>query len=275
MTIAWAIIISVVLFTFVKASKDTQKSIGKIVAWVVGVGFVLTAGAYAILLFVDYQGSKAKHDYFWKHYIGYRLVAESLPQDPSIMVDQKKFSWWSYKETLCTTAGYPGYAACPQQEYIVNGVVSPDPWVVISENPAPPLPPGYSGPSITVTPDPLPKKPKKAPPTLAEVRVKALTSVDLYTLRGGVMKCGEIKLNETAVLLSEDHDYIQIKTDGGIIGWSMPAFFEVAQPTKPSPSTSRETPHVNITAQFGTPPKDKCVTPGLTDAQIKALHCSY
>jgi hypothetical protein len=53
-----------------------------------------------------------------QHFNGWRLEKETYDTEHGLYVDKLN------KET-CTTAGYPGYPACPAQQYFVNGAPQP------------------------------------------------------------------------------------------------------------------------------------------------------
>jgi hypothetical protein len=97
--------------------------------WAVPVVFVLLA-ALVITASLRKRRSKnmeaKKQEWEWQHYTGWRLDANQ--NDPGVrlgigVLRDKKTS------LLCTTSGYPGYPACPSQEYVVNGQPAPAPKV--------------------------------------------------------------------------------------------------------------------------------------------------
>jgi hypothetical protein len=80
-----------------------------IVAGILGIGLISVAA------FFMYEGhvERVKQAWEWNHYTGYRLIARDDTAH-GIFLDKR-----TNKE--CSTLGYPGYAACPPQEQVVDG----------------------------------------------------------------------------------------------------------------------------------------------------------
>ena len=125
---------------------------GELVAWGVidgGLDFLEGGAVLAVVVvggYVLYSNQKSTADqaatqiWQWQHYTGWRIARDydsSFKAERGIWTDHKTGN-------ECTDKGYPGYAACPQQEYVVNGVQSaaPDDSHVASSSPLPP--PGFS-----------------------------------------------------------------------------------------------------------------------------------
>jgi hypothetical protein len=68
-----------------------------------------------------------KQEQEWQHYTGWQLDGDlndsGVRLGIGVLRDKKT-------GVLCTTSGYPGYSACPPQEYVVNGQPTPAPKVI-------------------------------------------------------------------------------------------------------------------------------------------------
>jgi hypothetical protein len=80
-----------------------------ILSSILGLGFVF------LIVFIMYDAhvARAKQSWEWQHYSGDRLIARDDTAH-GIFQDKK-----TNKD--CSTLGYPGYPACPEQAYYVNG----------------------------------------------------------------------------------------------------------------------------------------------------------
>jgi hypothetical protein len=95
--------------------------------WVAVIAIILFA-ALAITALLQKPRSKnmdaMRQDWEWQHYSGWRISGDlndsGVRLGIGVLRDKKT-------GMLCTTSGYPGYPACPPQEYVVNGKPAPPP----------------------------------------------------------------------------------------------------------------------------------------------------
>jgi hypothetical protein len=99
----------------------------KKVPWAAVIAILLFA-ALPIASFLQKRRSKnreaTRQEWEWQHYTGWRISGDL--NDSGVRLGIGVFR---DKKTgvLCTTSGYPGYPACPPQEYVVNGKQAPPP----------------------------------------------------------------------------------------------------------------------------------------------------
>jgi hypothetical protein len=95
--------------------------------WAIALAAVFLA-ALATTAFLKERRSKnaaaKKQASEWQHYTGWRINGDlndsGVRLGIGVLRDKKT-------GVLCTTSGYPGYAPCPPQEYVVNGQPAPAP----------------------------------------------------------------------------------------------------------------------------------------------------
>jgi hypothetical protein len=95
--------------------------------WVAVIAIILFA-ALAITALLQKRRSKnmdaMRQDWEWQYYSGWRISGDlndsGVRLGIGVLRDKKT-------GMLCTTSGYPGYPACPPQEYVVNGKPAPPP----------------------------------------------------------------------------------------------------------------------------------------------------
>jgi hypothetical protein len=109
---------------FVRACQHVKKTI-KYASVAAAILFVV----WLVWCFVGIRREKAQQqaiaNWNWQHYTGWRTTCdfadggcESVSYSHGIQRDRKT-------GTVCTVINYPGYPACPPQEYVVNGVPVP------------------------------------------------------------------------------------------------------------------------------------------------------
>ena len=104
-----------------------NKKVLKLLKWAAVIAILLFA-ALAITAFVPKRQSKnleaKKQEWEWQHYTGWRISGDlndsGVRLGIGVLRDKKT-------GVLCTTSGYPGYPACPPQEYVINGRPAPPP----------------------------------------------------------------------------------------------------------------------------------------------------
>jgi hypothetical protein len=107
----------------------------KLLKWTIALAIVFLA-ALAITAFLKERRSKnaaaKKQEREWQHYTGWRLDGDmndsGVRLEIGVLRDKKT-------GVLCATSGYPGYPACPPQEYVVNGQPTPAPKVAPEQTP--------------------------------------------------------------------------------------------------------------------------------------------
>ena len=104
-----------------------NKKVPKLLKCVAVIAIILFA-ALAITSFVKQRRSKnaeaQRQEWEWQHYSGRRISGDlndsGVRLGIGVLRDKKT-------GLLCTASGYPGYTACPPQEYVVNGKPAPTP----------------------------------------------------------------------------------------------------------------------------------------------------
>lgn len=118
MTLAWALIIIFAVFLIWKSGRGAK--VMKAVGWVVlvvavGLGFLVW-----IVMRQDDSARRARTEWEWNHYTGYRLTLSN--EELGLYFDKRAGDF-----SQCTTKAYPGYPACPPQQYVVNGQPTSEP----------------------------------------------------------------------------------------------------------------------------------------------------
>jgi hypothetical protein len=104
-----------------------NKKVRNLLKWVAVIAILFFA-VQAITSFLQKRHSKnmeaTRQESEWQHYTGWRISGDL--NDSGVRLGIGVFR---DKKTgvLCTTSGYPGYPACPPQEYVVNGKPAPPP----------------------------------------------------------------------------------------------------------------------------------------------------
>jgi hypothetical protein len=104
-----------------------NKKVPNLLKWVAVIAIILFA-ALAITPSLQKRRPKnmeaMRQELEWQHYSGWRISGDlndsGVRLGIGVLRDKKT-------GVLCTTSGYPGYPACPPQEYVVNGKPAPPP----------------------------------------------------------------------------------------------------------------------------------------------------
>jgi len=149
----------------------------KIGGGVATAGFILLALVFGVALFRESREHTAQKRWEWNHYTGYRLFVVEDEEDKAhgILRDSKIGTG---REALCTTMNYPGYPACPPQEYVFNGKsLAPGMMIDLNGNVVP-IPPG-------AVINPLDSLGPRAVTKRSAVTSGAWIPVDIYGAFGG------------------------------------------------------------------------------------------
>ena len=99
----------------------------KLLKWIAAIAILLFAALASTPVLQKRRSANAeatKQESEWQHYTGWRISGDvndaGVRLGIGVFRDKKTGS-------LCTTSGYPGYSACPAQEYVVNGKPAPPP----------------------------------------------------------------------------------------------------------------------------------------------------
>jgi hypothetical protein len=189
--------------------------------WALVAVTLLAVVAVALLFMIVEQKDRHHQEevrrWDWQHYTGYRITqdvvyAGGLNREHGIWTDNK-----TGKE--CTDKGYPGYAVCAPQEYVVNGVPSSAPTIDYAA-----LAQQAGGVPVASATAPS-KPPKHAKPKTGTIRYESVLYVDTCehasskTIPAGskVKILGRVGIEWTNGCLSTG-DLVKVSFDG-VTGW--------------------------------------------------------
>lgn len=113
MSLILAVLAGIWFFSFV-TTKEGEKIVGQIGIVILVFGG-LAAVIFGVLILQSEQHDKQAQQWKWEHYTGFRLTQSWGGQEQGLFEDKKTGN-------TCTTLKFPGYPACPEQEFVVNSI---------------------------------------------------------------------------------------------------------------------------------------------------------